>query len=69
MNTIDYDALSCAILDSVDESLHNTLNMATILKSAKLVWDNTAIQVKSNSFTMIFDLISYELMDYRGYDA
>ena len=69
MNEIDYDALSCAVLDSVDESLHNTLNIDTILKSAELVWDDTAVQVKSSSFMMIFDLISYELMDYRGYDA
>lgn len=66
---IDYEALSCAVLDVYDESLQSSLNMDTILKTAKLVWDNTAVEVKSKGTTMIFDLISYELMDYTGFDA
>lgn len=69
MIEIDYDALSCAIFDVYDESLQSGLNMDTILKTAELVWDNTAVKVKSKGTTMIFDLISYELMDYNGYDA
>lgn len=66
---IDYDYLSRAILDTIDDNLHDSVDMDVVLKSASLCWDNTAIMVKSNNFTMIFDLVSYELMDYQGLDG
>ena len=66
---INYESLSNAILDVVDDNLSDNYDINVILKSATIVWDNTAVQVKSKDFVMIFDLISYELQDYQGYDA
>ena len=34
-----------------------------------MVWDGTGVEVKSKDFVMVFDLISYELLDYTGYDS
>ena len=67
MSEINYDYLTHAILDTLDENV--SVDIDTILKSAEIVWDGTAVQVKSSEFTMIFNIISYELEDYRGYDA
>ena len=69
IDEIDYDALSCAVLEVLDESLQDTIHMDTVMKTAELVWDDTAVQVKCNDSVLIFDLLSYELQDYRGYDA
>ena len=66
---VNYESLSNAILDVLDDNLSDNYEIDVILKSATLVWDNTAVQVKSKDFVMIFDLISYELQDYQGYDA
>ena len=66
---VNYESLSNAILDVLDDNLSDNYEIDVILKSATLVWDNTAVQVKSKDFVMIFDLISYELQDYTGYDA
>ena len=68
MNEIDYDALANSILENLDDSIVNEYDINVILKSAKIVWDGTAVQVKSNDFTMIFDIISYEILQYTGYD-
>lgn len=68
MSEIDYDCLLDSILDNIDESLQSKYDFDTILKTAEIVWDDTAVQVKASDFTMVFDLISYELLDYTGND-
>ena len=68
MNSIDYSALNNAIQEVVDENLLNKYDFEAILRTAKLVWDNTAVQVTNNDFIMTFDLVSYELLDYTGND-
>ena len=68
MNSIDYEALSNAVQEVIDENLLNRYDFEAILRTAKVVWDNTAVQVTSNDFIMVFDLISYELLDYTGND-
>ena len=68
MNAIDYDALLNSIQEQIDDSLIDSYDFDVILKSAEIVWDGTAVQVKSKDFTMIFDLISYELRQYIGFD-
>jgi len=68
MSEIDFEALRNSIIDNLDERLINRYDFDVILKSAKLVWDDTAIQVTANDFTMIFDKISYEILQYIGFD-
>ena len=68
MTEINLDYLKHAVLDVLDESIQEGYDLDIILKSATLVWDDTAVQVKGNDFIMIFDAISYELQDYQGYD-
>ena len=68
MSEIDYDALLVSILDNIDESLQSKYDFDTILKTATIVWDGTAVQVNASDFTMCFDLISYEIVDYTGND-
>ena len=65
---IDYDALLNSIQDNIDDSLLDGYDFDTVLKSAEIVWDGTAIQVKSKDFVMVFDIISYELLSYTGFD-
>ena len=67
--TINMDSLENAILDVLDDSISDGYDISIILRSATLVWDDTAVEVKSKDFRMIFDLISYELMDYEGFDT
>ena len=69
MIDIDYESLEHAILEVLDDSLWGKYDINVILKSAKLVWDNTAVQVKSKDFVMIFNIIDYSLEDYQGFDA
>lgn len=68
MNSIDYSALNNAIQEVIDENLLNNYDFEAILRTAKIVWDNTAVQVTNNDFIMTFDLVSYELLDYTGND-
>lgn len=69
MNTgIDYETLNNSIQEQIDDSIINKYDFDSILRSAEIVWDNTAVKVKSDDFTMVFDLISYEIMDYTGND-
>ena len=68
MNSIDYEALNNAVQENIDENLLIKYDFEAILRTAKLVWDNTAVQVTSNDFIMIFDKVSYELLDYTGND-
>ena len=68
MTSIDYDALLNSIQDNIDESLLDGYDWDVVLKSAEIVWDETAIQVTSKDFTMIFDILSYELLQYTGFD-
>ena len=66
---IDFDALLYSVKDVIDENLQDYYDYETILNSAEIVWDNTAVQVSATNFAMIFDLMTYELLDYTGYDA
>ena len=66
--SIDYSALNNAIQEVIDENLLNKYDFEAILRTAKIVWDNTAVQVTNNDFIMTFDLVSYELLDYTGND-
>lgn len=66
---IDFDALLYAIKDVIEENLQTSYDYETILNSAEIVWDNTAIQVSASDFKMTFDIMTYELLDYSGYDA
>lgn len=65
---IDYDALLHSVQDNIDESLLDGYDFDVVLKTAEIVWDNTAVQVTAKDFTMIFDIISYELLQYIGFD-
>ena len=65
---IDYDALLNSVQDNIDDSLLDGYDFDTVLKSAEIVWDGTAVQVKSKDFVMVFDIISYELLSYTGFD-
>lgn len=67
--SINYDMLLNSILDTIDESLHNNYDWDTVLVSAEPCWDNTGIKVTAKDFVMVFDNISYELIDYTGDDA
>lgn len=67
--SINYDMLLNSILEVIDERIQNNYDWDTVLLSAEPCWDNTGIQVKSKDFTMVFDNISYELLDYTGDDA
>lgn len=66
--SIDYEALRNSIIDQLDENIIEDYDFDTILKSAEIVWDSTAVKVKSKDFEMIFDLVNYELLQYIGFD-
>ena len=66
--SIDFVALENAVKEQIDDSLLSKYDFQTILKTAEIVWDGTAVQVKASDFTMVFDLISYEIVDYTGND-
>ena len=66
---IDFECLENAVLEVLSDDISEKYDMNIILKSAKLVWDDTAVQVKSNDFLMIFDLVSYNLENYEGFDV
>lgn len=65
---INYESLSDAVQEQIDDSIINQYDLNSILRSAELCWDNTAVMVKANDFSMVFDLIGYELLDYTGND-
>lgn len=69
MSSIDLESLYHAMVSVVDESIQDSYDFDSILKTANVVWDGTAVEVKSKDFVMVFDLISYELLDYTGYDS
>ena len=68
MPDINMDSLKHSLLEVFDESDVGYYDVDVILKSATLCWDDTAVQVKGSGFSMVFDLVSYELQDYVGYD-
>ena len=68
MNTIDFLALENAIIDNIDERLVGNYDFGVILKTARMVWDGTGIMVTAKDFTMVFDAVNFELLDYTGYD-
>jgi len=68
MTDIDYETLYYSIIDNLDENLIESYDLDTIIQSAKLTWDDTAVEVNSTDFTMIFDILTYEILDYTGYD-
>ena len=66
---IDFERLENAVLNVLGDEVSEEYNINVVLKSARLVWDDTAVQVKSDDFLMIFDLITYDLENYEGFDA
>ena len=66
---INFERLENAVLNVLGDEVSEKYNINVVLKSAKLVWDDTAVQVKSDDFLMIFDLITYDLENYEGFDA
>lgn len=69
MPDINMNSLENAILEVLDDEGTTVPDVSVILKTAELVWDDTAVQVTTSNTKMIFDLISYEMQDYIGYDA
>ena len=65
---IEYGSLLNAIQENIDESLISNYDFDSLLRNARVVWDNTAIEVTAKDFIMVFDIISYELVDYTGND-
>ena len=57
---IDYERLMNAVKDMLLEEHWSNYDLVSIVRNARLCWDDTAIMVKSSDFTFIFDLISYE---------
>ena len=68
MNTIDFEALSNAIQEQLDDRVMGKYDLDTILRSAMVCWDGIGVMVKSSDFVMVFDIISYEVLDYTGND-
>lgn len=69
MSDIDFESLHNAVMENIDERLWNNYDFDIVLKSARIVWDGTAVQVESKDFSMIFDLVDYNLLDYEGFDV
>ena len=69
MNNIDFESLYHAIAQVLDESIQARYDFDSILRTAKIVWDGLGVEVRANDFTMVFDVVSYELLDYTGYDS
>lgn len=68
MNNIDFSALRNAIIGQISDSLQDKYDFDSILRTAVIVWDGTAVQVTASDFVMVFDIISYEILDYTGND-
>ena len=68
MTEINLDYLKHAVLDVLDESIQEGYDLDIILKSATLVWDDTAVQVKGNDFIMVFDyaFINYNFIYHKA---
>lgn len=65
---INYESLEYTIYDILDERIIDEYDIGTILATAKEVWDNTAIQVTAKDFVLTVDNLTYEIVDYTGYD-
>lgn len=66
---INKEALEYAVKDVLDESIVQKYDFAVILNSARIVWDDTAVEVRGSDFRMVFDILTYDLLSYTGYDA
>lgn len=64
----DSESLYHAIQMQIDDNLLDEYNFDSIIRSAEIVWDNTAVKVTAKDFTMIFSLIDYECLQYIGLD-
>lgn len=69
MIDVDYEALEISIYSVLDERDYGKYDMKNILRTADMVWDNTAIEVKASDFKLIVDSLTYEVLDYTGYDG
>jgi len=67
--SMDYEKLENAIYSVLDESIADKYDVKTILLSAQYCWAGTGIQVKANDFTIVVDSLTYDVLDYTGYDA
>ena len=65
---IDYEALSHAILENLDDSIQDNYDIDVLLKTAEPCWDGTGIRVKSKDFEMVFNSVDYSVEDYTGFD-
>lgn len=65
---IDSESLYHAIQLQIDEKKLDEYNFDSILRTAEMVWDNTAVKVTAKDFEMIFSLIDYECLQYIGFD-
>jgi len=69
MIDIDFEALYNSVCSCLDDRIIDGYDLDTIVRNAVPCWDNTAIEVKATDFKIVVDAISYEVMDYSGYDA
>lgn len=69
MSVIDYSSLLHAVQECIDDSISDNYDFESIVSTATICWDGTAVEVKGKDFTMVFDLVGYELLDYTGLDG
>lgn len=68
MTEIDFEELIHGIQEQMDDSVIEGYDLDSLLRTATICWDGTAVQVTGKDFVMVFDLINYDLLDYTGYD-
>lgn len=69
MIDIDFEALHNSVCSCLDERIIDGYDLDTIVRNAVPCWDNTAIQVKGTDFTIVVDSVSYDVVDYTGFDG
>ena len=69
MSNIDFEALYNSVCSCLDEKIIDGYDLDTVVRNAVPCWDNTAIMVKSTDFVIVVDAISYDVVDYTGFDG
>ncbi|AMK16333.1 hypothetical protein [Methanobrevibacter olleyae] len=67
--SIDYNSLYHAVANNLDDSIIEKYDLDGLLRTATLCWDGTGVMVSGSDFSMVFDLVNYDLLDYTGFDA
>ena len=62
MVVIDYERLGNAVRDCLLEEQWDNYDLVSIVRNARVCWDDTAVMVKSSDFEFVFDLVSYECL-------